>query len=449
MPFSSGTYSLPSGNPVVTGTTISSTTTNTTNSDIATALSSCILKDGTQTVTANIPMASHKLTGLSAGTTAGDSVEYAGSPSFTNLAYTGTLTGSTGVLNIGSGQVYKDASGNVGIGTSSPSSKLHVLSSGLTYDTGTAQLVTRNDGPYISIGHSNWAGTSYAAIGGTVTDGAAYTLGAMRFFTRAASADANLTERMRIDSSGNVGIGVTSPAARLHVKGTTTNSGILVSNITSGLNIGVISNYASWQGSGTSDDFVVAGFGARNLIFGTNGAPQMTIDSSGNVLIGSTTSTGKLRIKQSADAYSGAIILENFGNTNYWGFQVGSDNNLYYGYNNTSRGVFNNATGAYTTISDANLKENVINYTNALDKVNLLRPVTYNFIDDKNKYNQIGLIAQEVLNVIPEIVAKPANEDGYYGLNYAGLTPILIKAIQEQQTLIEELTARLTALEAK
>ena len=126
MPFSSGTYSLPSGNPVVTGTTISSTTTNTTNSDIATALSSCILKDGTQTITANLPMASHKLTGLSAGTTAGDSVEYGGSPSFTNLAYTCTLTGSAGILNIGSGQIYKDASGNVGIGTSSPSTKLTV-----------------------------------------------------------------------------------------------------------------------------------------------------------------------------------------------------------------------------------------------------------------------------------------------------------------------------------
>ena len=101
MPFSSGTYSLPSGNPVVTGTTISSTTTNTTNSDIATALSSCILKDGTQTVTANIPMASHKITGLAAPTTAGDALAY-GSP-INTTAITGITTplsaaqGGTGV----------------------------------------------------------------------------------------------------------------------------------------------------------------------------------------------------------------------------------------------------------------------------------------------------------------------------------------------------------------
>lgn len=77
MPFNgSGTYSLPAGNPVVTGTTISSTTTNNTNSDIATALSNCITRDGQSTPSANLPMNSKKLTGLAAGTTAGDSVRY-------------------------------------------------------------------------------------------------------------------------------------------------------------------------------------------------------------------------------------------------------------------------------------------------------------------------------------------------------------------------------------
>lgn len=77
MPFNgSGTYTLPAGNPVVTGTTISSTTTNNTNSDIATALSNCITRDGQSTPSANLPMNSKKLTGLAAGTTAGDSVRY-------------------------------------------------------------------------------------------------------------------------------------------------------------------------------------------------------------------------------------------------------------------------------------------------------------------------------------------------------------------------------------
>lgn len=73
MAYSSGTYSLYSpGNPVVTGTTISSTWANNTLSDVATALSTCLLKDGTQTVTANIPMSGFKLTGVGSPTATGD-----------------------------------------------------------------------------------------------------------------------------------------------------------------------------------------------------------------------------------------------------------------------------------------------------------------------------------------------------------------------------------------
>lgn len=77
MPYSSGTFSLYTpGNPVVTGTTISSTWANNTLSDIATGLSTAVLKDGTQTLTANIPMGGFKLTGLGAGTAAGNSIRY-------------------------------------------------------------------------------------------------------------------------------------------------------------------------------------------------------------------------------------------------------------------------------------------------------------------------------------------------------------------------------------
>lgn len=76
MSFSAGTFSLVSGNPVVTGTTISSTWANNTLSDIATGLTTCVLKDGTQTITANIPMAGFIFTGLGAGAAAGNSVRY-------------------------------------------------------------------------------------------------------------------------------------------------------------------------------------------------------------------------------------------------------------------------------------------------------------------------------------------------------------------------------------
>ena len=87
----SGTYSLPAGNPVVTGTTISSSTTNTTNSDIATALTNCITRDGQSTPSANLPMNAKKLTGLAAGTSAGDSVRYEQIQYINSVASAGTL----------------------------------------------------------------------------------------------------------------------------------------------------------------------------------------------------------------------------------------------------------------------------------------------------------------------------------------------------------------------
>lgn len=103
MPFNgSGTYSLPAGNPVVTGTTISSSTTNNTNTDIATALTNCLTRDGQSTPSANLPMNAKKLTGLAAGTSNGDSVRYE------QLALLLPLTGGTmtGAITFASGQVF-------------------------------------------------------------------------------------------------------------------------------------------------------------------------------------------------------------------------------------------------------------------------------------------------------------------------------------------------------
>lgn len=93
MPYSSGTFSLYTpGNPVVTGTTIASTWANNTLSDIATGLTTCVLKDGTQTMTANLPMGGFKLTGLGAGTAAGNSVRYEQVYTATALTDQATIT---------------------------------------------------------------------------------------------------------------------------------------------------------------------------------------------------------------------------------------------------------------------------------------------------------------------------------------------------------------------
>lgn len=97
----SGTYTLPAGNPVVTGTTISSTWANNTLTDLATALTGSIAADGQTPITGNLTMGGNKLTGLGAGSVAGDSVEYA---QFATPTFTGNVTmTSTGYVLVPKG----------------------------------------------------------------------------------------------------------------------------------------------------------------------------------------------------------------------------------------------------------------------------------------------------------------------------------------------------------
>ena len=125
MPFSSGTYSLPAGNPVVTATTIQSSWANNTMTDVATALSTCVLKDGTQTVTANIPMSNFKLTGLGSGTALTDAanlgqIQNGTSTYLTAVAGTNTITATatpTPTLAVGQRFWFIPANTNTGAAT--------------------------------------------------------------------------------------------------------------------------------------------------------------------------------------------------------------------------------------------------------------------------------------------------------------------------------------------
>jgi hypothetical protein len=95
----SGTYSLPAGNPVITGTSISSTWANTTLTDIATALTGSLAADGQTTATGALKMGNQKVTGMAAGSVAGDAVEYT---QFTT-AFVNPVFGGTGFMLIPKG----------------------------------------------------------------------------------------------------------------------------------------------------------------------------------------------------------------------------------------------------------------------------------------------------------------------------------------------------------
>jgi len=189
------------GNPLGTGTFTIEAPNSDTDSTVLLPVGggSVVLTDATQTLTAKT-LTSPTITGT-------------GTAAFGNLSYTGTLTGGTGVINIGSGQLYKDASGNVGIGTSSPTARL-------TLDGGTSadQLRIGNDPHYYRLGRNSVSGPF--EFYGTQSGVTGYIFGGVD------------GERMRINSAGNVGIGTSSPSARLTIAGGANgnyNDGVLLS----------------------------------------------------------------------------------------------------------------------------------------------------------------------------------------------------------------------------
>ena len=271
-----------------------------------------------------------------------------------------------------------DSSGNVGIGTSSPLNKFTVLADGSVNTSGDAidvgssiigsnrNFSTPSNPALFNINSNSTLG---ADVGGTLGFGGRYTSTSQAMFaiikgakenatdgnystylafgTRASGSD--ITERMRIDSSGNVGIGTASPNAgsKLTLTGTSTTASMLITSSTSATNVGVIGTYSAWQGSGTNDDLTIATYGTKNLILGTNATEQMRIDSAGLLKFNSGYGSA-------ATAY-GCRAWVNFNGTGTVAIRASG---------NVSS-ITDNATGDYT-----------VNFTTAMPDVNYSSAMT-------------------------------------------------------------------------
>jgi hypothetical protein len=244
----------------------------------------------------------------------------AGASGATSLAFgTGNITAIAERMRI-------DSSGNVGIGTTSPLARFNVDSGG---------VIVSNDGDYFAGGayyNSGWK-NSVASQGGWVLRNTSGELAIQTAPANGAAGSAlTMAERMRIDSSGYVGIGTSSPAQELHVVGKariqrSTNANL---EITSDNNTGVdpfiigsnadtfkIKNQAG-SGFGTGGNFIQYDEGGSLRLMGTD-----YIDSSGNVGIGtSSPGTYKLFVQNATDS-AGAAYFANSG-ANAWGVEIGS-----------------------------------------------------------------------------------------------------------------------------
>jgi hypothetical protein len=182
-----------------------------------------------------------------------------------------------------------------------------------------------------------------------------------------------------------------------------------------------------------------------------SGGESLVVDSSGTATIGTaSTTTSRCIVNGTGLRFPNVATVLSIGS-----------NAIGLGWNSpdVKASVDNVLAVTIGTASDHRLKSNVQNLTSGLDTVLKLRPVTFNPVEldgsVNNETTHIGLIAHEVSEVRPSAVEgekDEINEDGlpkYQSVNYANLVPDLILAIQEQQTAIEALTARVTALEAE
>ena len=270
----------------------------------------------------------------------------------------------------------------------------------------------------------------------------ASTASEMRFYTNAGGGNGGINPNMVITSSGNVGIGTTSPDFKTHLY----DSGNTVLGITAG-----VANYAALQFGSTSDTTRGAieyytGDDSLRLKTGNN-TEAMRIDSNGRVLIDSTTAypnsvaTGAYLVAINDGVYWAAHFAAN--STVSRDVVAFSNPNGKIGAINT-----NGTTTSYETSSDYRLKENVVEMTGALDRVDALKPSRFNFIADADKTVD-GFLAHEVADVVPEAISgekDAVDEEGnaiYQGIDQSKLVPLLVGAIQELRAEIETLKSQI------
>ena len=366
----------------------------------------------------------------------------------------------------------------LGIGTSSPASKLHVADGNITVgsSTNTSSTNTLLAGYGYNIGATTYGNTSIRSTYNNGDNSAS-----LEFYT--ASNGLNTAERMRIDSSGNVGIGTSSPstftsvgASNLVVGDGTTNKGATIYSSSTGYG-----GVAFADGTGASAQYaglIQYGHSADSMNFFTGATEKMRIDSSGNLLVGTTTSSlsneGSMWFVGGTGSYSGVLsIAHTTTNANGSGFINFGRGTSYIG------SISQSGTSAvsYNTSSDYRLKKDWQAMTGASERVEALKPVNFAWKADGSRVD--GFLAHELAEVVPEAVTgekdamrteeyevTPAvlDDEGnvvteavmgerevpeYQGIDQSKLVPLLTASLQEALVEIKSLKTRIETLENK
>ena len=373
--------------------------------------------------------------------------------------------------DIKKGPLYVDSTNNrVGVGTSSPATALDVTGAittdGLTSEAANGTITSKASGAsFCSFTANTSAGNNayvfFQQAGTEMSRITAYNGDTLAFSTGSGAA-----ERLRIDSSGNV-LHTVAYQGSAFVPNTPSTWNALeifqdrgVTNSASGI------AFRSQSGTAPAGIVSVAGNttgGIESLAFmtstGNATAEAMRIDSSGNLLVGTTSANATEKFNATSASTEVAFFQNSSNTSGYSGIrsQIGSggSNTSTWHYRGETRGyanwyLYGNGTTSYS--SDIRLKKNVQTARGYLEDLNKLRVVKYQWKGEDPDCQQVelGLIAQEVEEVFPNLIQEHEIEGvgNIKHIKQSVLPFMMLKAIQEQQAIIEALTARVVALEA-
>jgi hypothetical protein len=341
-------------------------------------------------------------------------------------------------------------SGNVGVGTTSPSYKLDV----------NGDIKSRSGWFLGSRGTSGFTGLSTAenaSSGGCIIvrdDNATYNAHGVEFY-------ANSTERMRITANGDVGIGTSFPGLKFHVV-----SGNGTARFESNTNNNFIQLFTN---EGLDNRVEICNrTGGRLALYTTGGGDALNVLKTGEVGIGTTTPSQKLDVNGTTK--STKLFIDNTSNDDKVFIKGFNNNNTDDGIRfvpsivtagdtaaacsfmstdgTTLRGTISILTNGvnYGSASDYRLKSDIVPISEALQQLQQLNPVNFEWVENRERSD--GFIAHEVQAVVPNAVtgAKDAVDANgnpiYQQVDYSKLVPILVASVQELKKKVAELESR-------
>jgi hypothetical protein len=388
--------------------------------------------------------------------------------------FTAAGTGTSVGLHVGSGKVLK-VGGHIDTDASTALTLKTVGTTAVTIDTSQNVSAVGSLGTTISskTAEFNAAGGSiYASYG----DGTKTWRTGVGIFAAGQFSIRNATDSLQaidITSAGNVGIGTSSPGTKLDVQGTVAGNFFQnLYNDSSNASAQTLYVAKSFGASGiqfgqqrSTANGIINVIDSTALTFGTGNTERARIDSSGNLLVGTTTTaygtiSGKFITASSTSGSAGLFYTGFSGDVSTSALNIGKfDNNtttsqifMKFGVNNSGSGSGQiNANGssaaAFGSFSDRRLKENIVDLPSQLDNIMALRTVEFDYIESEGGGHQIGFIAQEVQEIYPDLVGERA--DGMLTLTDLNKNDArLIKAIQEMKAIIDTQASTITKLQA-